>query len=188
MDKKVAQQAWLADIKAGREDALKKLYRDYREEFMVWAKHRYVYPEADLPDVFQEAIIVLYNNVQHGKLTELTVTPKTYLFAVCKRILMKRGGRWQRVEFKETFDDGLLQDIDTDIQQDMETQHRQSILQKAMDKLGKSCRDILHLFYFERYRMAEISEVLGLKNETVVRSQKLRCINYLRKILKEEWL
>ena len=53
--------------------------------------------------------------------------------------------------------------------------------------MGEPCRSILKLFYFDRFAMDAIAARLGYKNEHVVKSQKLRCFNTLKKMVLERF-
>lgn len=57
---------------------------------------------------------------------------------------------------------------------------------EAVKSLPENFREVIHLFYAEGYKTAEIAEVLG-RNESTVRSDLKRGREKLREILKEEY-
>ena len=47
-------------------------------------KNRFGIEEDDCKDIFQESFIILYTNIQSGKLQELTASLSTYFTSICK--------------------------------------------------------------------------------------------------------
>lgn len=177
---------WLNDLKTKKNVALRQLYRAYRQPFLIWAKKQSNLSEPDLADTFQEAVIVFYQQVLNGRITQLDATIKTYLFGIGKKILLKKGVKTSRYQLIATPEEQLIQEMDWSVFEREEANHRQRLIQDSLEKLGEPCQKILRLFYFERYRAKEISITLGYSSEEVVRSQKLRCINQLRKWLSKD--
>ena len=76
----------------------------------------------DAKDVYQEAIIILYNKVKTGDF-ELSSKLKTYLYSVCRRLWLKRLGQMNRYggdikDFQEylSVDDETEKNNERDIQ------------------------------------------------------------------------
>lgn len=52
------------------------------EKALAFLQNRFKIPEDDCKDIFQEAFIVLYNNIQAGKLDEMTASLSTYFLSI----------------------------------------------------------------------------------------------------------
>ena len=94
---KTIGQDWIRELREEGLSAVERLYAQWREEFLAFAS-RYGGSQDDVLDAYQDALIILYENARKGKLTELTSSPKTYLFSIGKYTLLnslKRQGKQQ---------------------------------------------------------------------------------------------
>ena len=134
----------------------------------------------DAQDMLQEAIIVLWQNVNKGGFS-LSAKIGTYLFSIARnkwlaelRRRKKQAGRLDDSMTIEAGDDVLLDIIDSEEQQR---------INDALNKLAQICRDILLFFYFERRSMKQIASLTGLANPDVAKAKKYQCIKALQKIM-----
>ena len=79
----------IKQLKNRDRNALKEVYNDYRREFFKFA-NRYETDQSTLEDIFQDALIALYENAQNGKLDTIKSSLKTYLFSIGKFMLFKK--------------------------------------------------------------------------------------------------
>lgn len=173
---KAIHQDWIRALREEGLRAVERLYTQWREEFLAFAS-RYGGSQDDVLDAYQDALVILYENVRKGKLTELSSSPKTYLFSIGKYTLLnnlKRQGK-QRALVSETVEQAVNW---TPV--DDELNDRQQRLMEALKGLGKSCRELIDLFYYQRLSIREIVAKTGLKNEDTVKAQKSRCVKSLR--------
>ena len=163
-----------------------ELYKRHRKEFIGWVWQQFKMDPDDAADVFQDSIIILRRNIVSGKLSELTSSLKTYLFAIGKNTALsklKSNTKWY------TNPDLInnQQDGQALVTGQLELSERQQWIKKLMGSLGEPCLSILRLFYYRSFSMEAIARELGYKNENVVKSQKLRCIKALKeKVLQKE--
>ena len=134
-------------IKAGRHELLETLYTQHRGAFIQYAGQQLYAEEEDAADCFQDAVIVFYKNVVSGKLTDLTCSIRTYLFAVGKRMVYKRNQQRRRespvdLETERNPADELYLRIYESIDDD----HKRTVLLNAISRLGENCQQILKLF------------------------------------------
>lgn len=167
-------------IQQGNTNCLKELYSRYKKEWLVWAFKHFKVNEAIAEDIFQESVITFYMNVKSGKLDELTSTIKTYLFSIGKRKLLNV----LRSKKPEYFDEDQFDSFSEDLLDPFEITEEQKMLSQAINQLGMPCSELLKLFYYANYSSESIANHMGYKNETVVRSQKIRCLQKLREIWK----
>ncbi|WP_421976560.1 RNA polymerase sigma factor [Roseivirga seohaensis] len=168
-------------IHRGDQSVISAIYRQLRPEFLSWAAIRFKVDQEQVIDVFQESVIVFYRNVAKGKLTELNISVKTYLFAIGKNLLLKTI-RDEKTHLDidelpaEAFEDWELEKV-------YEQSHSRQLLSNALDALGTPCKQIILMFYYREFSMEAIQEQLGYKSEAVARTQKKRCMQYLREVL-----
>ncbi|MCC5921474.1 MAG: sigma-70 family RNA polymerase sigma factor [Cyclobacteriaceae bacterium] len=174
----------IALLKTDSELIVSEIYKRYRKKFMNWTKFHYGLSEEVSEDVFQDSIYVLYYNVKTEKLTELQSSLQTYLFALGKNILSKK--EYRPVKEINTEDFSLNESQDLTPWQLIEKNDDQLHLIKIIKSIGEPCYSILKHFYFDSFSMESIAERLGYKNENVVKSKKLQCLNKLREIYQKE--
>jgi RNA polymerase sigma factor (sigma-70 family) len=146
--------------------------------------------EDDAKDIYQEAIIVLYNKVKAGDF-ELSSKLKTYIYSICRRLWLKRLSQLNRYagdikdfeEFIPADNDDSEQNSDKDIQYNK--------MHSALQQLGEPCKTIMEDFYINNRSMQEICERFGYTNADNAKTQKYKCLQRLKKLffqqkLKEE--
>ena len=140
--------------------------------------------EEDILDVFQETVIIYYRSLTEGKLEDLEVSVKTYIYAIGKNLMLKRYQRSEReVSLK---DNEGVEEIDLSFDTEEQAGHIKSILDEAIDSLGNPCSRILTLFYYYRYSMEAIKLEMGYNHEEVARTQKSRCLKKLRALVNKK--
>lgn len=163
--------------------ALNDIYRSYREEFISFGR-KYELDDDEILDVYQDAIIVFYENVQSGKLSVLTSSLKTYLFSIGKYSIYNLQKKKKKTV---SFEKEHLENIDLGaIHQIYESDTKVLALQKALNNIGENCRKVLTLFYYHSYTIEAIMHEMDYKNENVVRSHKSRCLKNLKQLINEE--
>ena len=172
---------YLERLREGDQKALEKIYLEYKTEFLLFAGKIKDDHEVVL-DVYQDSIIALFENIQKGKLTTLSSSLKTYLFSIGKFKLYKINKEEARFANESSvFGDDYSEEVDVFVQ-DINSE-RMVLVEKALDKLGKKCRELLNLFYYRGFDLEEIKNEMGLENKNTAKSQKSRCLNQLKKLI-----
>ncbi len=134
----------------------------------------------DAKDIFQEAMIVLYEKARSGSF-ELNCQIKTYLYSVSRRLWLKRlqqssryGGDIAHAESTVPVED----DIDEHTRRDQEFE----MMNKAIGSLGEPCKSLLEAFYLQKKNMQEIAGNFGYTNAENAKTQKYKCLMRLKKI------
>lgn len=171
-------------LSSGDESALVDIYDGYRAEFIQWSITSYNVDEELAADLFQDSVVAFYYNIRQGKLTVLSSSLKTYLFAIGKNLALKR----MKKDSKLVVNDELMELnsglVSTDI---FEGSERKRAIAALLYQMGDPCKSILTLYYFDKFSMEAIAERLDYKNEHVAKSQKLRCFNKLKKLVLERF-
>lgn len=177
----------IAQLKQRDRNALKTVYLDYKTAFFKFMS-RYNAKNDVLEDIFQDALIVLYENAQAGKLDALKSSVKTYLFGIGKFMLFKhfRDAKkevpTEEVYLFDKYDQAVIDDVYAD---EGPSDH-QTMLVANFKKLGDKCREILELFYLQGMKLDEITQTQGYENKAVAKSQKSRCLKSLKQLIGEK--
>lgn len=180
----MTEEQLIEQLKRRDRDALKTVYLDYKTEFLKFMS-RYNADAVILEDIFQDALIVLFENAQAGKLDALKSTVKTYLFGTGKFMLFKhfRDGK-KEVPTEEAYVfDRHEQAVIEDVHEDEGLNEYQVKLIANFKKLGDKCREILELFYLRGMKLDEITLKQGYENKDVAKSQKSRCLKSLKQLI-----
>ena len=139
----------------------------------------------DARDVFQEAMLVLFEKVSAGNF-ELQSKILTYIYSVSRRIWLKKLQRMQR--FGHLIED---QNEHLAVEEDLEEQQRKdeaySQMDKALSKLGEPCKSLIEAFYIQKKHMLEIADLFGYTNADNAKNQKYKCLMRLKKLFFKEF-
>ena len=176
----------IAEIRAGRETTLRRIYPLHATAFKAWARQYFRCSEADLADAYQEALIAFYRNVTTGQLTELRSSLKTYLFVIGYRHLRRSILKHQNIELLADLPENQLPN-DPHFLENMiaeeEYQHQRAHLRQAIGQLAPSCQRVLELYFYQGLSIPQIKEALNYESENSVSVQKSRCLKALRDVL-----
>ena len=136
--------------------------------------------EDDAADIFQEALVVLYEKSVHPDF-RLNCQIKTFLYAVAKRIWLKR------LNTKNKF--GALTD-DSDVhlseenanERELELEQNFQLMNQAMLKIGEPCKSLLEAYYIDGKDMNQIATLFGYTNSDNAKTQKYKCMLRLKKM------
>ncbi|MCX6330574.1 MAG: RNA polymerase sigma factor [Bacteroidia bacterium] len=132
----------------------------------------------DVSDVFQDSIIILYNQVKENTLN-LTTDLKGYFFGIARNVWNnQRRKKKQTVELDLNFPDEL----------NTETHHDsmlERIVSRAFQKLKPEFQTVLSL-YSDGCSYEEIANKMNLKNENYARRKKYLCKEALIELMKED--
>lgn len=171
----------ISKIKKEGNEALGEIYTKYRDEFISWLIKQYRCDYETAKDIYQLVIIIFYDNVRHGKLTELRSNLKTYLFAIGKNKYYEHLKKSSKFVQKDDFATESGSNGE-EIQEKIEKEFQLEQLEQSLVALGDPCQSLLKLFYYEKKSMDEITKILDYKNRETTKNQKYKCLNRLRKI------
>lgn len=136
----------------------------------------------DSEDVFQDALIVIFNQSRKPDF-ELRCSIKTYIYSICRNLWLKKLRRSGRiVELTDT-----IKQFETIEETQLETlvvTEEKEIVAKYLSQLGGGCQEILKYFYFDKKKMIEIAQLMGLANEQVAKNKKSMCMKKLKAMMK----
>ena len=134
----------------------------------------------DAKDVYQEAIIIVYNKIKTGDF-ELSSKLKTYIYSICRRLWLKRLSQINRYggDIKD-FQEFLTVDDETEKNNERDIQFNK--MGDALKLLGEPCKTIIEDFYINNRSMKEICEEFGYTNADNAKTQKYKCLQRLKKL------
>lgn len=134
----------------------------------------------DARDVFQEAMIVLYEKARSGSF-ELHCQIKTYVYSVCRRLWLKRLQQSRRFSGEIVNTEAVVA-VEEDIEDHVKRDREFEMMEKAIDALGEPCKSLLEAFYIQKKNMHEIASGFGYTNAENAKTQKYKCLIRLKKI------
>jgi RNA polymerase sigma factor (sigma-70 family) len=153
----------------------------------------------DIEDIFQDAIIVLYEKIINKDFVLAPNTSlQTYLNQVCRNQLLNRIGKNITVELNEN--KGVDDDQDdlmkfnpfiTDALEEFEDPKEKQFdaIEIALVKIkeaGGPCYELLTLFWYHKKSHNEIAKRLNYSNDKTSKKQKSGCQEKLRKLAYNE--
>ena len=173
---------WIGDVKRNPNRALQIIYIDHRIGCINWISSKFRIMPEDARDIFQSAVVVMYENVMTDKITNKQANLRSYLIGICNNL----SHAWLRREKKHSSSlpmpilvDYMFEDLDG--QEAKKEQFK--LCKKCMSNLGSPCKEIVTMFYFEGKTMQEIMDILDYKNVQTVKSQKYKCMQRLKKLM-----
>jgi RNA polymerase sigma factor (sigma-70 family) len=133
----------------------------------------------DAKDIFQEAMIVLYEKVQSGSF-ELNCQIKTFVYSVSRRIWLKRLLHQSRVSLSDGNEPFVP--VDDEMEEHDKRQDEFNMMEKAMSGLGEPCKSLLEAFYMQKRSMQDIATGFGYTNAENAKNQKYKCLMRLKKL------
>ncbi len=134
----------------------------------------------DARDIFQEAMITLYEKVQTDSFS-LTCQIKTYLFSICKHLWLKRlqqMGRYSTPLSTEEESVSVEMDMDESAKKDAAF----AIMDRALNSLGEPCKSLLEGYYLNKKDMQALAAEFGYTNSDNAKNQKYKCLMRLKKL------
>lgn len=166
----------LEKISRGDEKALDYLYRKYYR-MMTGIIIKNNGSEHEAKDVFQDALIVFWQNVTSGKLV-LTSKISTYIYSICLNLWRKELDRKSRLSHEEKEEVEYIDD---------EQKERAKIIHQCISGLGEICKKLLTYYYFDDMSMQDITEKLGFANTDTTKTRKYKCKKKLDSLIKAKY-
>lgn len=170
-------------LKAEPEKTMREIYHDHRNSFISWLCKSYSSDEDFAADCFQDAILVVFNNVRDNKLTSLSSEFKTYLFSIGKNVFLKEKAKFKKVNMSHDWESHKNMPDTLEERNFLEEEERIDKVARSVVSMSEPCKSILKYYYYHSLSMAEIANKLNYKNANTVKSQKIRCMKYLEEMI-----
>ena len=134
----------------------------------------------DARDIFQEAMITLYEKVQLDNFA-LTCQIKTYLFSICKNLWLKRLQQMGKYSTPLSAQEETIS-VEEDMDQFEKKDAAFAIMDRALNSLGEPCKSLLEGYYLNKKGMQELASQFGYTNADNAKNQKYKCLMRLKKL------
>ena len=134
----------------------------------------------DAKDIFQEAMIVLYEKARSGTF-ELSCQIKTYVYSVSRRLWLKKLNQANRYSGDLVNAESIVP-VEDDIEEHTRRDAEFDMMEKAILGLGEPCKSLLEAFYLQKKNMQEIATLFGYTNAENAKTQKYKCLMRLKKM------
>jgi RNA polymerase sigma factor (sigma-70 family) len=178
----ITEQKLLEGLALNNRKAIETIYKQHYNMVQSMVLNNSGYPD-DARDIFQEAMIVLYEKVRSGSF-ELNCQLKTYLYSVCRRLWLKRLNQMQRIS-PEVESLGETVPVEEELEKHEQRNQDFLVMEQSLNNLGEPCRSLLKAYYLEKKNMVEIAGDFGYTNADNAKNQKYKCLMRLKKIFSQ---
>src|SRR5690554_1634227 len=179
IDDKIEDQELISGIASGSATSLEYLYKAYLP-MVVQMIAQNSGDEDDAKDIFQEAVMVLYDRINQGNFV-LTSKLKTFLYSVCRRLWLKKLNTNDRVSFNTQEHEELVP-VENDLLEYEQKEEQFILMEQSLHLLGEPCQTIISDFYLKNMSMQEICEKFGYTNTDNAKTQKYKYLQSLKKL------
>ena len=141
----------------------------------------------DAEDIYQDACIVLFDNIHNGKLRTLTCSLSTYFTQICLNMgynFVNRGHSttsFEQMLDNTQYDEYCLAQLEAVRGLgDGLSQEQTAMMRDIVQDLPYPCEDILWAYYGDDLSMKEIADVIGFNGADSVKSKKSQCMSKLK--------
>ncbi|MEE4255672.1 MAG: sigma-70 family RNA polymerase sigma factor [Bacteroidales bacterium] len=138
----------------------------------------------DARDIFHDAFVVLLEKIRENSL-DLNCSLKTYLYAVCKNLWLKKISSYKTVHTQYSDLEDTLAGANPINQEFYDINRAYLLYQKQFAKMSPTCRKLIQ-YFLEGYSYQEITRLMNYENEGYARKRKYRCIKILIKRIKTD--
>ena len=178
MKEEINERALLQGLATNDKRAVETIYREnYNMIQALVVNNNGSYEDAK--DIFQEALIVLFEKVKSGNF-ELNCQIKTFVFSVSKRLWLKRLLLQNRFQVSEGNEE--IVSVDEEMEEHERRNNEFVMMERAMSGLGEPCKSLLESFYLQKKNMQDIALEFGYTNSENAKNQKYKCLVRLKKL------
>ena len=167
--------------RSDRQEAMLYLYQQMYDKVQAFIQKNSGSVE-EARDVFQDSLIALYKQALAGKLGD-HIRLEAYFFTICKNLWLKELRKKKRVVELNIHHEKLSEE--ESYESVMISDEHAALVEQLIQQVGQQCYQLLRHFYYEKRRMKEIAQLLGLSNEQAAKDKKSKCMKKLRGLIKE---
>lgn len=161
-----------------------RIYYELRQGFLAYCRVTFpVLTEEEREEIYNDSFMALCDNLSSGKLQQLTCSLQTYINQIGKNKsidVLRRKDDTQSLPDYEIVGWGDSFDIAIDESDKMALERQEEIYELVQQMENETCRKLLFGFYWHRYTMEMLAELLNFKSSDVAKTQKNRCFTKLR--------
>ena len=184
MNSELQEVGLLKGLAAGDRKVIEGIYKDHFNMIQSLIVNNNGSAD-DAQDIFQEAMVVLYEKVRTGSF-ELNCQLKTYLYSVSKRLWLKRLQQNSRLWSQEIDPETTIQ-VDEEIATHEKRDAEFELMSQAIQRLGEPCKSLLEAYYLKKMNMQDIALQFGYTKSKNEKNKKYKCLMRLKKLFFSEY-
>ncbi|MBA2613257.1 MAG: sigma-70 family RNA polymerase sigma factor [Bacteroidetes bacterium] len=173
------EDQFIDGLRTGNNEVLNVLYKKYYNLVLKFIVNNSGTQEA-AQDIYQETIIVLYENVQKPGFT-LNCQLQTYIYSIAKRLWLKQLKKNSKTFLFKDDDENEVVDVTEDMTVYETKEAELEKMNQSLVELGEPCATLIKDFYVQKLSMDEIAEKFGYTNADNAKNQKYKCLQRLKK-------
>jgi len=170
---------FIEGLRSGDNEVLRALYKKYFSLVLKFIVNNSGTQEA-AQDVYQESIIVLYENAQNSSF-HLNCQLQTYIYSVAKRIWLKQLKKTGKTFLFKEEEEVQLADVSEDLNLYLQKEADIEKMNKSLGELGEPCVTLIKDFYVHKLSMDDLALKFGYTNADNAKNQKYKCLQRLKK-------
>lgn len=179
-------QEFLIGLRQNNDLVLRALYKKFYTPVLKYVVNNSGNSEL-AEDIYQETIIVLYENVQKPEF-QLNCQLQTFIYSIAKRLWLKHLRKHAHVvKWNENEEDDGYFDVSFEMAEHLKQEEQIRKMNESLENLGEPCRTLLKDFYVFKMNMDEISEKFGYTNSDNAKNQKYKCLQRLKRYFFEDY-
>ena len=171
MMKSHTEEAIISGIRNHNSEIFEFVYEAYFPMIEGYVVHHQGSQE-QAQDVFQEAMIIVYNKIKSGKL-ELSCKFGTYLYAVCKNTWLQERKKY-KLHAEKLKQQPLVVNDPGPLEDPLLKKHLNDLFNKHFSELSEDCQKILSMF-FNDFTLEDIRASMNYKDLHHAADRKYRC-------------
>lgn len=172
---------WAAQLSSGETVWLNDFYKENRSAFLQWGEKKFSLERDDLLDIYQNAMIVLYENIKHNRIDALQSSVVTYLYGIAKNLVYKYYRKNELINRHEVRLHEHYQFLSSS-NGEMESKYEK--VESALIAMKEPCKTILRLFYISGLKLSMVANKLNYSSTDVLKTQKSRCLKKLKGLVR----
>lgn len=141
----------------------------------------------DAEEIYNDSFLVTYNDIQTGKLSNMTCSLQTYINQVGKYKIFDfyKKKKIQTDYFEDIPASEKLESRIDEIWESATSERKQEIYSFIEEMDDVKCKKIIFAYYYDGFSMDTIAKGMDMKNADVAKTTKSRCLRKIKKILNE---
>jgi RNA polymerase sigma factor (sigma-70 family) len=140
--------------------------------------------EADAKDIFQDAVLVVYQKAQQPDF-HLSSKFSTFFYGICRNLWLNRRTK-KSASYEVTYTDAVKSiGDDSSLDEDLLYVEQGNLFWSAFRKLEEDCKKLLELF-FQKIPMEVIAVQMGYGSGGYAKRRKLQCKDRLTELVKKD--
>ncbi len=152
-----------------------ELYTQCRDNCVKWLlKQGNIKDVGTAKDIFTDALLILLDNAERGKIAPSDTQVLTYLTTICRNTQSNAHKRKDRAS-ESDFDALIAQIADDNTEGSLEKEALLLRIETTLKRMNEPCATLFRLYYYEGFSHKEMANRQGYASESVSKSMLYKC-------------